>query len=88
MGREDQHGEITVSREGQVNIPLEERPERVECRFKHRHQHPPCHIHDDMLRFEVIETDQFSEHHRHHRWNLLIVWSVLDLQVIEWRVEY
>ena len=83
-------GTILVSGQGEISVPLERRPRRVEVRFKHHHEPHPCNPHPEDLRWEVREVPhpRHRDRDRYSSWEIMIWWKVNGVQEIEWSVEY
>jgi hypothetical protein len=84
--RNEEGGELVVSGEDKVRIPLLAYPHRVEVTFKHKHHPPPCDQPDPH--YDQLEWEVHNNYYGPHRFTLIIKWKVFDLREIIWTAYY
>lgn len=84
--RNEQGGELVVTGQDQVVIPLKDFPHRVEVKFKHKEEPPPCDINHnyDELDWEVHRNYNSNT----HQFVLKISWKVQDVRELFWVAYY
>jgi hypothetical protein len=91
-----QSGNLTVTGNNSVRIPLLGRPREVFCHFRHEHEPVPCNPHhQDHLEYKIESVDEdlhihirIDHHHHDRQFVLVIKWNVVDVREIEWLIVY
>ena len=80
-----QSGELIVTGVNSLHIPLDRIPAEVKVHFKDELDMVPCNPHNaDYLEYSV-HTNHTSHH---HKFVLIIKWSVSGVREIKWHVAY
>lgn len=78
-----QSGELMVTGEDEISIPLTGHPIHIRVFFKGSCNTVPCNpVHSDDLAWEVIASHCHTEHVLH------ITWNVSDVRDVVWKVCY
>ena len=87
-----QNGELMVTADGEILIPLRSKPVHIRLEFKDCQHIVPCNPnHFDELEWEVISHDGHHGGHDHKhepKFSLHIKWNVSDVRDVVWIVCY
>ena len=81
-----QSGDLIVSGKNSIHIPIDHLPDEVRVFFKDEEDMIPCNPHADSLEYSVHTSEH--EHKHHHKFVLIINWSVSGVREIGWHVSF
>jgi len=76
-----QSGELIVTGEDSLHIPLDRNPAKVKVDFKDEVDMVPCSPHN-------VDSLEFTVHDHKNKFVLIIRWSVTGAREIKWQVLY
>jgi hypothetical protein len=86
--RNEEGGELVAVGSDTVRLPLQGLPHRVEVKFRHKHEPPPCDPHHHHHHHDELEWSIHRDNTHHHEFTLVIKWKVYDVREIFWVAYY